>query len=190
MAWDLETAKIKAGIDPADTTQDVALDLAMQQAVAVSERYCDRGLSLADPSLEVFNYFNASQVRLWRYPVIVMAAVLADGVAITDYKLNGNTGQILFPSTLYAGTLEVQSEAGYGTFPPDLELALWQIFGAVWALNNSQAGSGTQDVKSLKIDGVGQVTYASDSGTSETGIPGLISDAAAGMLEPYKSKSC
>jgi hypothetical protein len=96
-----------------------------------------------------------------------------------------------FNSWQIADKLEIKVLAGYDPLPFDLELAFWQVFGEVWLLQIASVGASTQTIKTMKVDGVGSVTYdAGGAATSTNGIQGLITEVAAGILEPYKATTC
>ena len=42
MTWDISAGRIRAGLTAGDTSADTQIQVAMDQALSLAERYCDR----------------------------------------------------------------------------------------------------------------------------------------------------
>jgi hypothetical protein len=188
MAWDLATAKVKVG----GTYSDAEITLAMDMTEDVIEKYCDRIFIQETADEQTLNFYSW-QTQVKHYPISSITDITLDGISVdpTTYTVDQTRGAIQFNTVIYAKSLLVSLIGGYATLPYDLELAFWQVFGEVWMLQTATLGASTQTIKAMKIDGVGQVTYDTGATAATTnGIQGLITEVAAGILEPYKATTC
>ncbi len=188
MAWDILTARLKAGLLVTDGSKDGILDATMKTAIALAEAYCDRYF-LYQQETQHFVHVERN-VFLKRYPVERISSIIKKG-AITTHtlgELNKEAG-ILGASSV--GEITLEYWGGYKTLPLDLELAFWGIFEAAYATMTSTGGGGVSgEIKKLAITGVGSVDYdtASASGDSSSGFGGLLPAISKSILDLYKRK--
>jgi len=199
--FDLATAKARLGVT--DAAQDAAITTALNGALALAERYCDRGFFF---NAETARFFRptSSRLVLRRYPVARVLSVLWTGVGeLLPYQLQHEAGIVVlgcgWPTGPWPGTptLEVAYEGGYKVLPADLELALWMTFDAVWlATPGAGAAAGANvspgAVRSFSIDGM-SLTY-SESGKGNAsghdgGAWGLMPASAIAALDPYRAET-
>ena len=77
MAYDLETARIRIGLESTDTSKDVELTAAMEASLHYAEKYCDRFFMFQEDVAELI-HFESSYVQLHRYPVTAVASIKFD----------------------------------------------------------------------------------------------------------------
>lgn len=191
MAFDLATARVRIGLSPTDTSKDSQLTAALNTATSLAERYCDRVFGYSAAATEEFPLFAAREIQLSRFPIVTVSSVTADQTAISNYQIAKNAGMILFDGgSVSALLLSVTYAGGYQTLPPDLELALWMIFDAVWPTiaGVSGAGSSSGSISRVTIPDVGSISF--DTGAAQTGLNGLVPDGAAAILDLYRRPSC
>jgi hypothetical protein len=194
MSFDIQTARVRVGLLPGDTTKDVELTAAMDATLGIVERYCDRKFTQASESVE-FIHFSGNELLLDRYPINTVSAIDADGKEITKYHVKKLDGIISIDGTLSAHVVEVDVDAGYAVLPADLEMALWMVFDALWpSLNGSGAGAAvvTGGISSISVPDVGTIRFATDSKAASTGggLGGLVPDSAVSLLDLYRRVRC
>jgi hypothetical protein len=196
--FDLLTAHSRLGLT--DASKDYYVNLGIATALAIAERYCDRHFYQATET-EKFYYVSGQALQISRYPLISVTSIKgSDGssVASSSYKVNMTTGQILFGSWFASQEVDVTYTGGYTALPLDLELALWEVFDAVWAATPGAGavvggGAATGGISSISVPDVGTLRFdtgKTSSSNSASGSGGFISDYAIGLLEPYRLKSC
>ena len=180
MAWDLITAKQYLSIPAADTTQDANIQVVLNRVLATVETLLQRKLFLAREIVK-FYHLNDRKVLLPRYPIVNVFSI--NGVTSQTWLVHHRNGWVDLCTTNVAagkcgGEIAIDYEGGYGTLPPDLEGALWEIFMLAWSGIDpntggpSQSGGlavvqGSGDVKSLTVFDAFKVDY--DVGTSVSG---------------------
>lgn len=199
MSWDIDTAKANLGIT--DTSQDVALQLCLDTALAIVEGWLDRKLLLATET-EVFHEPKSCKLWVERYPLVEVLTINGDDYnPAAGYEIEQDNGWIKGPWPATPITLEYTG--GYDPLPPDLEFALWQVFGALWAAMNQATGLPATDggtsidgIDSITVPDVGTVRFTSAANTAAT-TGGVLGDMAAwlpygalSILYKYKRESC
>lgn len=188
----LPAARVRIGLGANDTTKDTKLTVALNTALLIAERYCDRKFLKLAGSYQAI-HFAAPEVQLDRYPVNSVTAVTADGTAIAEYHVNSEFGRIVFDGLMVAHVLSVTYDGGYQTLPPDLELALWLLFDAVWpSISTSGVAAGSGAVKAIRSNG-SSVEYDTSGG----GVTGMASIGGTGIpvgattiLDSYRLVRC
>lgn len=208
----LDEIKERLGIDPGDTSQDEDLERNLETTIAIIERYCSRGLVLADvvETQEPIATRNP-KLMLYRFPVKEVTAVEVESTPGADVwaaapgwyvlkrqgALGWGRGCFHVPHACgEAAVVRVTYSGGYDAdeWPADLVDAIMRAFYYRW---NDSAGSGSATeaggprVKSASVDGL-MVTY----GDASSAVSGYLSDAAippelvsvAPMLEPYRDR--
>ncbi len=201
MTWDIATAKTKLGI--VGTLQDTQLQAALDTALAIAEKYCDRKFMYAAETAS-FYMVKAQALKLYRYPVeqIVSITDTSGGTTFgTDtYKAHLASGTILFDGWHSAREVDVSYAGGYKTLPADLELALWDVFSSVWSLTpgwGASAGTGAPvagAIKSITVPDVGKIDYDLSGGAAAgsgagAGAGGYLTPVAVMLLDKYKAES-
>lgn len=201
MTWDIATAKTKLGI--VGTLQDTQLQAAIDVALAVAEKYCDRQFQYA-AEVASFYHVKAESIKLYRYPVeqIVSITSVSGGsnIGATDYKAHLSSGTILFKGWRNDEQIDVSYAGGYKTLPADLELALWDVFNAIWSSTpgwGAAAGTGASTasgaIKSINVPDVGKIDFDVSGGAAASssigGLGGYITPLASTLLERYKAES-
>jgi hypothetical protein len=199
--FDLLTAHSRLGLT--DASKDYYVNLCLDTAKAIAEKYCDRSFDYATDTVKFYDFIG-KQVHLPRYPIESVTSIgdIQDATgttlaAITNYKVNGVGGYVELFDQLHYRELDITYSGGYKQLPSDLVLALWTIFDAIWAstpgagatVGATTAASGA--IKSINIPDVGQITYdtgSSGSASAASGVlvGGLVSDIALALLEPYR----
>lgn len=185
--YDIQTARIRIGLESTDTSKDVELNAAMDASLKFAELYCDRKFMKQFES-ERFIHFNQCKVQLIRYPVDSVGLVDADDKPNTDWHIDGPDGRITFDGRINAHVLTVDYVGGYEVLPADLEMALWRLFDSAYGLISSTGGTvGTGQVKAIYSAGAKVEFNVSGSGSSGGSGPGGIADAfSSTILDFYK----
>jgi hypothetical protein len=92
---DIDTIKAILGIDLSDTTNDAQLEALLNSTLAMLEGYCGRTLEEGDYTEEfapIDSRDNVLMLRAW--PTSVVTSVTRDGVALTDWYLDGARGML------------------------------------------------------------------------------------------------
>ena len=194
--FDLATAKIRLGIAAVDTTKDALLSNAISAALSIAESYCDRKFMYSTDSA-TFTHDHSGVLQVMRYPIERVSSVSRDAGAsnITDYHFVADTGQIVFDHYHHQHEMTVAYVGGYKVLPADLLLALWGIFGNVYAaLTQSGGGAvGGQAINSITIPDVGTIRYESSGAAGSSGAGaagGLIDNVTAALLSFYRREKC
>lgn len=153
MAYDLETARVRVGLAPDDTSQDAMLTTAMGASLSFAEKYCDRKFMRKLES-EEFIHFNQAKVQLIRYPVESVSSVGRDNTAVTDYHIDKPDGRITFDGRINAHVLTIAYLGGYDVLPTDLEMALWRLFDSAYGeISSGGSTAGTGQIKAISSAG-------------------------------------
>ena len=162
----------------------------MAAAMAVAERWCDRGIEYQAAEVTDLYRHCGRVARLWRYPIETVATVTVDGDAVTDYTILADRGSLLLDGSQVGDVVQITYEAGYqvADIPADLELALWSIFDSV--LQGLSGEGGFSDaIRGAVITGVGTINYDTAAATGPDGEPEFIGPAAQALLAPYRRVS-
>jgi len=202
--YDLLTAKLRLGLLPGDVSKDVAIRSALNVALALAERYCDRAFIYASETAR-FPRNDWPRLLVRRYPIKQVLAVRGPtGTAMEApaYEVSRDAGIIYLGSgwagwsAWGGGVIEVDYEGGYQVLPADLEEALWQTFQAVWDATPGMglppgSGSSAGAVRSFSIDGM-SIGYDNNSGSSSSGSDGghgAIPGWAIATLDFYRAET-
>lgn len=181
----LEEARVRVGLDPADTSQDQVLMATMNASLSFVETYLNRKLLYASQE-ERYYYTGGHSLQLTRFPVDVILSVERDSGVMIDarqFKVNRDAGTLLFKATTYDDEFIVKYTGGYRTLPSDLELVLWEVFDVFWPLAQPGGGGGGGsstvsggEISAITIPDVGTVRFATSGSSSGGG-------SASGALE-------
>ena len=189
--FDLATAKTRLSIT--GNADDVALQGSLDTALALAEKYCDRFFMYASQRAK-FYHVHGSSLQLRRFPVDQVIAFTPAG---DQHKVHHVTGVIEFHRPSVIEEVVIDYSGGYKVLPPDLELALWQLFDSVWnSMSNAgqAAVAGAGAVQSITSEGQ-TVRFA--TGSQAQG--GSVFDVMAGpdvpfsvlsILDMYRLESC
>jgi len=195
--FDLAAAKVHLNIPVVDVTKDAAVQLSLDTAMALAEKYCNRKFNYAVETA-TFHYPFAQNLQLSRYPIEQVASVTSDATIIDSdsYQVVLGVGQIKSRGWLTGKSVDVTYAGGYKVLPADLLLALWRIFDVVWASTPAGGSGGAvsgQTISSITIPDVGTIRYESSgaAGSSSAGAAGgLIDSVAASILSLYRLEIC
>ena len=117
---------------------------------------------------------------------------------VTGWRTNAPAGLLEFDGWAPSLAYTVTYSGGYKVLPPDLELALWAIFDAVWSATPGAGKVGTATaggvIKSLSAPDIGTVQFFdpnSSAGSAAGGVMGgLIPASALGILDLYRREYC
>jgi hypothetical protein len=191
--FDLATAQIRLGTTTG--AQDLMIPVVLDTAVAIAEKYLDRGISYATETVKFYNV-EGWQLNMPRYPIETVTTVV--GLDNLSYKTHLHGGYFDFNTQVWIDEADITYTGGYQTYPGDLELALWLIFDEIW---NSTPGAGIavgagtspQEIESVSIPDVGTIKYAKNASSAGSAgnvlTNGFISSAALALLEPYRRMS-
>jgi hypothetical protein len=193
MTYNIETARIRIGLESTDTSKDVELTASMEASLNFAEKYCDRLFMFQIDTAELIHFID-NDIQLHRYPLVGVSSMMADGNLINvDYHLQKNTGRLILDSQIYAHELIVNYSGGYSTLPSDLEMALWRLFDSIWSVASSTTSSapvGGGAIKAISSSGA-RVEFDTSSASSGMGGSGGLSDPfAMTILDLYSLKSC
>ena len=189
MSYDLASAKDRLGIPQEDTSQDDAITIAMNGALAICEQFCMRNFFYAGDKA-VWYYATQSRFHVDRYPIDEIVTITDPNGNPTDYKLNKQGGWLDFQGPRYFEELTVEYRGGFlnADLPADLELALWSTFDNTWAVQSGEGLTGSSgEVQSITVPDVGTVRFsgATTSGTAFAPYGHIPSDAVA-ILWQYR----
>ena len=192
--FNLATAKSRLSILPADTTKDAIVQMTLDASLALAETYCDRKFLYAAEQV-AFTHPRGGSLQLNRFPIEQVAEVKSDTNTLsTGYHFISTTGQIILDQYSGAHVVFVTYSGGYKVLPPDLELALWATFDAVWPTVNgggavSTVAAGT--IESVSIPDVGTVKFATGANAAAASAgnagAGLIPAAYLSILDRYRN---
>lgn len=162
MTWDVETARVRIGLEASDASRDPELQACMDAALAAAESYCDRRFLLMEDTDEFLR--DAGPVLLVRrYPLesikeLQLLEPLPEPppapVPVPDsWRMDKKRGMVYMaggalpaglgiypvgssPPPSWPGArpgFALTYTGGYDPLPADLEAALWLIFDALWA---------------------------------------------------------
>ncbi len=178
--YDIATAKLRLGIN--DATMDPLVQLALDSALAVAEKYCDRQFAYRADVARFYN-FGGDTLFLPRYPI---EAVFATNGLPDSIEIHHRLGTIEIGSYVTASDIRVDYSGGYRVFPPDLELAFWGIFDTIYP---TLSGATPAAVESVTIPDVGTIRYAKGNNGS-TSIDANVLGAYYSVLETYRRLTC
>jgi len=185
MVWSLEAAKTRLGIEPDDLSKDVQIQTALDVALNVAEKYCNRFFLQRSETVKF--YHTATRVfQFKRYPILEVSK------GAENAKVHHTSGHVEFAHAIVREEMEFEYVGGYAVLPPDLEMALWMIFDNAYRELEPNASKGLSDgLKKLQITGVGSVDYGTSGSSSDgTGtsalVGGMIPLTATGILDLYR----
>jgi hypothetical protein len=215
MPLDVATLKARLGIDPADTSQDVAIAAVAADAQALCEDYCDRQFDLA-PDSETFRHHDTTML-LRRWPVdLTTPPVVTDwsGVDVSAFWSVDAALGALFPAygwyggpwyygrtwvdCYQHGPLTVAYTGGFDPWPRGLTWAVTIAFDVLWSetpggmLEPGPPGQ-SGNIKKYSVVGAYSVETA-DAGVGEIGANvgtgwGALPAAVTTALDTYRRES-
>lgn len=205
MAYTLDAAKTRLGIDTQDTSQDDAIKACLAVAMSLAETYCDRGLEFKADVVDEFEHSMERVLRVYRYPIKEVKSIdTIDPVLQSSLQANSSiwldkkAGMI--KGLWWGYDVQVTYDGGFDPLPADLEYGLWLVFDAVWYSTPGMgqvAGSSSEDaagpVRSFTINGV-RIDYAaktSSFASSGGSIDpyGIIPENAIAVLDKYRAET-
>ena len=195
--FDLAAAKARNNIAVPDNSFDALINVGLNTALAIAEKYCDRTFMQATETAKYYDTLS-SEIMLPRYPITTLISMSEDGKSIDagSFKVHGTGGYIDFFNQRYFKELDITYTGGYTVLPADLELALWMIFDIIWAQlpgGGATAGavSASSVVKSINVPDVGTVQFdTSASATSGAGGANqFLNGTIISLINPYRQVS-
>lgn len=177
MAWTLQEAKVRYGIDPSDTSKDALLTRMMESAIEVAESYCNRFFLFKDPEEEIFDRFQYKTIQLHRLPIssITELKIGESACAADSYFFEAKTGRIILSSYMSALKTTVKYSGGFrpDNLPFNLEYALYLILDYFYnASQTGLAGSGdVGDISSITVPDVGTIRFNENASSTASGGP-------------------
>jgi Phage gp6-like head-tail connector protein len=187
----LDQAKAALGIDPADTSQDAAIQQQIDQVSAAIDNYCGRTFvrqTYRDQNRYVFNWLNPGDplmTRQWPIPLDDTGApilTITEAGAVVDpalwdidpeagslYRLDSSAEMISWTANL----IVIDYDAGYDVVPPDVQgAALGWLTGRWMALGRDPT------LRSETIPDVITQTYRGDDpSVSQGAMPSAVRDS-------------
>jgi hypothetical protein len=204
MSFDLQSARVRVGLNAADTTKDPQIIGAINASLAIAENYTDRYFVYKEEEAH-FYYTASNRYTLKRYPINQVFEVNDSDGSFPDYHVHKLFGRLELKNYNRSDDLYVKYSGGYVVFPADLELALWGIFDATFASIDKAmsgegitggSGTGYGDISSINIPDVGTVSFASTASSTTTSAVAA-QNALWGrfgpffmLLDSYKDHSC
>jgi len=191
--YDIQTARIRIGLESTDTSKDVELTAAMEASLNYAEKYCDRFFMFQEDVAELI-HFTSNVIQVHRYPITTVSSVLGDGEPIAaTYHIDKRAGRLVMDGRVCAHELTVNYSGGYAVLPADLEMALWRLFDSNWSVISATTSStavGGGAIKAISSQGA-RVEFDTSSASSGMGGSGGLSDPfAMSILDLYGLKSC
>lgn len=177
--FDLATAKARLGAS--DGSKDAIIQMGLDTALAMAERYCDRRFAYAAETAR-FYHFQGDTLFLPRYPI--EAVISTSG--LPDIKVHHRLGTLELPGFSAVEEAVVSYSGGYQVYPPDLELALWGIFDNVYP---ALSGAAPAAVDSVTIPDVGTIRYRNDGNSMSIDNANVLG-SFSGILETYRRQTC
>ena len=181
--FDLNTAKTRLNIT--GTTQDAALQVALDAALAIAEGYCDRKFMHTATQVETFTHSAGNSISLIRYP-LDSDPTLAGDQKTYKFHADWQNGVVHFDGGIAEHKLKVTYSGGYVTLPGDLEYALWGIFDGVWTQMQSAGSVSAGGVDKISLVGVGSISYSGGSGGGSGGSGDPVSGYVQAVLDGYR----
>jgi hypothetical protein len=185
----LETLRVRIGLLATDTSKDTELTAAMNTALAIAERYCNRFFAFGNQT-ETFVHKFGSAVQLHRIPVTSISEMSPEHA----YHIDADAGLIHFDHTAADHSFVIKYIGGYDvdSLPADLEWALYSIFDGTYA---SMSGGGATvaagAIESITIADVGTVRYSTGAkAVATTSAFGPVSPETAAILDLYRIEEC
>jgi hypothetical protein len=214
MPLDLAALKARLGIDPADTSQDVAVAAVAADAQALCEDYCDRQFDLA-PDSETFRHSDTT-ILLRRWPIdLTTPPVITDANGIdlsANWTVDAPLGALYpdygwqsgpwyyygRPWAEWRGQLTVAYTGGFNPWPRGLTWAVTIAFDVLWSetpggmLEPGPPGQ-SGNIKKYSVVGAYSVETA-DAGVGEIGANvgtgwGALPGAVTTALDAYRRES-
>lgn len=188
--WDIESARVRVGLQPDDTSKDTQLTSAMGAALLFAEKYCRRKFMFKSEIIKLIHFAN-SEVQLARYPIVTVNEISNGTSAITNYHIDEDLGRITFDSRIVAHELIIDSEGGYEVLPDDLEMALWRLFDSCWSImggSGQTVGGGA--IKAITSAGAKVEFDVGSSSSTSAGANGISDPFAESILDFYRLESC
>ena len=154
----IETLRTRIGLLATDTTKDAELNAAIETAISIAERYCNRFFGYGDQT-ETFIHKYGHAIQLHRIPVTAVKDMNPE----YSHHIDAESGLIHFDHTVAEHSFVINYTGGFSpdTLPADLEWALLSIFDGTYA---SMSGGGSTvaagAIESITIADVGTVRYA------------------------------
>lgn len=184
MAFDLVTARARIGI--ADSSKDTILTSAMNAALAIAEKFCDRKFMFSPATAEFFDVWD-DKVQLPQYPIGTVTQITGTDAS---YRVHQELGMIMFNGNVHSKYINVKYTGGFKPLPADLELALWAIFDDTYGeFSGSGSIGGLNGLSRITVSGVGTIAYGTNSSSSAGGggaFAGLIPIRALNILQMYR----
>lgn len=204
MSFNLESARVRVGLESTDTSKDPQLIGSLNSALAIAENYTDRKFIYKRETAR-FYYDSSNRYTLKRYPINEVYAITDSDGNFPEYKVHKLFGRIELERYNPSDELIVDYAGGYAVLPADLELALWGIFDSTFTTIDKAmsgdgitdgAGTGYGDIQSINIPDVGTVSFASTSSSTTTSAVAAHNALWGRMgpffmlLDSYKDHSC
>jgi hypothetical protein len=174
---------------------------ALDAALAIAETYCDRFFMEAD-EVETIIPVNGNTLKVHRYPITSVASITeVHGTGtFSASHIDKKAGVVYMDSHGWSHEATITYKGGYATLPLDIELALFDIFMAVWnatpgagaAVGGAVTVSGTGAIRSISVPDSGTIQYfdpattASSSGAVGAGASRFLGADAINLLAPYR----
>ena len=177
MSFNIESARVRVGLDASDTSKDAQISGALNSSLAVAENFCDRKFMFKALERAKFYYQTSKLYSLKRYPINAVFQVIDSDGRFPEYKVHHLLGRVELKNYNTSEEVEFDYSAGYEILPADLELALWGIFDATYAsIDKAMSGEGINsgnaagygDISSINIPDVGTVSFASTASSITT----------------------
>lgn len=180
--WDITTGRLRLGLAAGDVSRDSDITLAMSQALALAEKYCDRYF-LYKATETRFYWVDGYRFQLARYPLETVNPI-KEG----SFTVHQEGGWIKFGHPIVSKELKIVYAGGYKVLPADLELALWNTFDSTYGAVTAGAIA-TGGLKKVSITGVGSLDYDTGSAASTNAggaFGGLLPAPAQLILDLYR----
>ncbi len=189
MAYDLESARVRIGLMPDDSSKDSQINTAMGGALSFAERYCNRQFIKKTESVKFVHFFN-NNLQLSRYPIESVIKISSGTSQISSFHVDEKLGVLTFENNICSHELIVDYTGGYEVLPADLEMALWRLFDSCWAIMGGSGGATGGVIKAISSAGARVEYDVKSSASSGAGANGVSDPFAESILDLYRVESC
>jgi hypothetical protein len=144
---------------------------------------------------------NGNTLKVHRYPITSVASITeVHGTGtFSASHIDKKAGVVYMDSHGWSHEATITYKGGYATLPLDIELALWDIFTAVWnatpgagaAVGGATTSGALGALKSIETPDVGRLTFETSASSSASASGGagasrFLGADAINLLAPYR----
>lgn len=180
-------------LDLQDPAKVALVPLVIDSALAIAETYCDRSFMEQD-TVETVVPVYGNTIKVRRFPIESVNTISSiHGGTVADYHVDKRAGVVYLDGRGFWHEATISYKGGFSILPPDLEIALWLIFDAVWSATpgagkafGATTSSGTGAIKSVSTPDAGSITYFDPTTSAASSAGAFLPADAVALLDPYR----